>query len=450
MPTNLRRTRSGCALLGASLLALGPITAGCAASRSRENENQILRKAGLAPGEQAPGGGGRDAVTGVVARPQADEAPADIQVLVGPPRLEDTEIFIAEAVGEAEATPDSEPVEVSTRVAVGLAETGFVDAVVGQINGRPVFASGFLAPMDARLRADAARLSPNQWRQQAVATIRSAIIDRMQEELVLAEFQASLTPEAKQGLFAFVERMRQEIVAQNLGSESLAGRRIQESEGLTLNEKVNQQRDREIIRAQLNRAIGSRTYVSWREVELAYARDFDLYNPAMVARLRMIQVSGAENVQAVNEALEAGESFEEIAKRLSSFRADEGGLWTIEIEREGYEATRIFAPDELNEVAVGLEVGEISESFEWSGSTIWLTLEEIVTPPGLTLYDAQLVIFERLRNERYIEERQNYLVRLFGRASVTDVAEMTERLFLIAEERYLDVPSPAPVPNGGR
>ena len=43
---------------------------------------------------------------------------------------------------------------------------------------------------------------------------------------------------------------------------------------------------------------------------------------------------------------EAGESFEDIARRLSSFRADEGGLWTIEIEREGYAATRIFAPDE--------------------------------------------------------------------------------------------------------
>ena len=71
-----------------------------------------------------------------------------------------------------------------------------------------------------------------------------------------------------------------------------------------------------------------------------------------------------------------------------------------------------------------------------------------MTPPGLTLYEAQLQMFERLRSERFVEEQQNYLVRLFGRASVTDVAEMTERLFLIAEERYLDVPNPSSV--GGR
>lgn len=431
-----------------ALFLIGPTIAGCASSQSRENENQILRKAGLAPGEQAPGA--RETSNTVEVRAQADEAPADIQVLVGPPQRQDTVVYIEETIAEAEgeALPDSQPVAAPTRQAVGMAETGFVDAVVGQINGRPVFASAFLAPMDARLRADAARLSPNQWRQQAFATIRSAIIDRMQEELVLAEFQASLTPEAKQGLFAFVDRMRQEIVAQNLGSESLAGRRLQESEGLTLNEKVKQQRDREIIRAQLNRAIGDRTYVSWREVELAYARDYDMYNPAKVARLRMIQVSGDDKVLAVTEAIEAGESFEDIARRLSTFRPDEGGLWTIEIEREGYAATRIFAPDELNRVAVGLEVGEISESFQWADTTIWLTLEEIVQPPGMTLYDAQLVIFDRLRSERFVEERVEYLTRLLGRASVTDVAEMTERLFLIAEERYLDVPSATP--TGGR
>ncbi len=445
MLTNLRITRRGYALLGISLLTLGPALAGCAASRSRENENQILRKAGLAPGEQAPGS--RDPETGVVTRPQADEAPADIRVLVGPPQAQDAEIYAEGVVVEGEEYSETRPVAMPTRDAVGLAETGFVDAVVGQINGRPVYASGFLAPMDARLRADAARLTPNQWRQQTATTIRDAIVERMREELVLAEFQATLTPEGKQGLFAFVERMRQEIVAQNLGSESLAGRRIQESEGLTLNQKVNQQRDLEIIRAQLNRAIGDRTYVSWREVELAYARDYDLYNPTPVARLRMIQVSGEDKVVAVTEALAAGESFEDVAKSLSSFRAEEGGLWTIEVDREGYESTRIFAPDELNEVAVGLEVGEISESFEWSGSTIWLTLEEIVTPPGRTLYEAQLEIMDRLRGERYGEEQQRYLIRLFGRASVTDVAEMTERLFIIAEERYLDTPS-APAAGG--
>lgn len=429
-----------------AILLIAPTITGCAASRSRENENQILRKAGLAPGEQAPGA--RDPEMGVVARPQADEAPADIRVLIGPPRAQDEEIFVEEAVAEGEVLPDPPPVAVPTREAVGLAETGFVDAVVGQINGRPVYASGFLAPMDARLRAEAARLSPNQWRQQTATTIRDAIIERMREELVLAEFQATLTPEGKQGLFAFVERMRQEIVAQNLGSESLAGRRLQETEGLTLNQKVNQQRDLEIIRAQVNRAIGDRTYVSWREVELAYARDYDLYNPTPVARLRMIQVSGEDEVAAVTEALAAGESFEDIARSRSSFRAEEGGLWTIEVEREGYEATRIFAPDELNDVAVTLDVGEVSEPFEWSGSTIWLTLEEIVTPPGLTLYEAQLQIFDRLRGERYAEEQQKYLIRLFGRASVTDVAEMTERLFIIAEERYLDVPTATPL--GGR
>lgn len=432
-------------------LALAALAA-CSSSRSRANEDQILRSAGLAPGERAPGvsetsgRGERE----LASRPLIDEAPSDVRVLVGTPTpapvasdapAEASELSPTETTGQ---TADRSPVGegAAVRPASAPHDAGFVDAVVGQINGRPVYASEFFAPMDARLRADAARMAPNQWRQQTAQAIRAAVIERMREELILAEFQAQLTPEARQGLFAFVEQMRQRIVAENLGSESLADRRIGESEGLSLDEKVRQQRDREIIRSQLTRAIGDRMYVSWREVELAYERDFDQYNPPRVARLRMIQTRDEAAADAVRAALGAGEAFEDVARAHSAFRAEEGGLWTIELDREGYASTRIFAPEELNSVAVGLKPGEVSEPFEWSGSTVWLTLEAIEQPRGRSLYEAQLEILNRLREERFVEEQVDYFAKLFGRASVTDVEEMTRRLFAIAEARYLSPPEP--------
>lgn len=438
-------------VLGALASTVGVAIAGCASSQSRANEQQILRSAGLAPGERSPGGSGGDEAS-LAARPIVDESPADVQVLVGPPRSDASD----GATGENPAVDASvdaapAPLEVVDQapppMPASMADSGFVDAVVGQINGRPVFASEFFAPMDARLRAEASRLPPNQWRQMAVQTIGRAVVDRMNEELVLAEFQAQLTPETRQGLFAFVERMRQEIVAENLGSESLAGRRLQESEGLTLDEKVKQQRDREIIRAQLGRAIRDRVYVSWREVELAYERDFDLYNPAPIARLRMIQVSDPKKAEAVRAAIASGRAFEEIAREFSDFRAEEGGLWTIEVERGGYASTRIFAPDELNAVATTLEPGEISDEFEWSGSRVWLTLDAIETPPGKTLYEAQHEIYQRLQQQRVGEEELAYLERIRGRGSMTDVETMVLRLLEIAEERYLAGPQPG---DGGR
>lgn len=440
-------------VVAVSVPALLLAVAGCASSRSRANEEQILRSAGLSPGERAPGSTGSqtsaDTPEPIEARPLDAAAPADVRVLVG----------ATPASGQADPDAGERPAEVD-RAAIpldemselaaqrtALAETGFVDAVVGQINGRPVFASEFFAPMDARLRADAARLSPAQWREQTVLLIRDAVGERMREELILAEFQAQLTPETKQGLLAFVEQLRQDIVAQNLGSESLAGRRLEETEGLTLDEKVKQERDRQIILAQLRRAVADRVYVAWREVELAYEREYDLYNPAKVARVRMIQVDGEEEVAAVRAALADNVPFAEIAREHSGFRPEEGGLWTMEIAPEGYAKTRIFAPDALNDVAVSLEPGEISEPFEWSGSTVWLMLEAIEQPPGQSLYDVQLEILNRLKNARLAEEQSEYFYRLLGRASVTDFNEMVIRLFEIAESRYLDEPT---APSGGR
>jgi parvulin-like peptidyl-prolyl isomerase len=439
-----RGPRAAFVVVGGATMTV--LLSGCASSQSRANEQQILKSAGLAPGERSPGA--RDGEErSLAARPITDEAPADVQVLVGPPEgAAEASVGAPGVEGDPGAGFESAPapLEVVDRAPPpmprSLADSGFVDAVVGQINGRPVFASEFLAPMDARLRAEASRLPPNQWRQTAIQTIGRAVVDRMNEELVLAEFQAQLTPESRQGLFAFVERMRQEIVAENLGSESLAGRRLQESEGLTLDEKVKQQRDREIIRAQLGRAIRDRVYVSWREVELAYERDYDLYNPAPVARLRMIQASDPEKAASIREALAAGRPFEEIAREFSDFRAEEGGLWTIEVEREGYANTRIFAPEELNSVASALEPGEVSDEFEWSGSRVWLSLEAIETPPGKSLYEAQHEIYRRLQQQRVGEEELAYLERIRGRGSMTDVETMVFRLLEIAEERYISGP----------
>lgn len=453
-PTARRPALSALLAAASVASAWGAAAGGCASSRSRANEQQILRSAGLAPGERSPGAPGAPSASGgatiIAANDISDEAPADVRILVGPPR---PEAIDRDEPGQALEAPAPASLEVAAEappLPKSLADSGFVDAVVGQINGRPVFASEFFAPMDARLRADAARMSPGQWRQAAAQAIAYAVRDKMNEELVLAEFQAQLTPESRQGLFAFVERMRQEIVAENLGSESLARRRLEESEGLTLDEKVKQQRDKEIIRAQVRRAIGDRVYVSWREVELAYERDYDLYNPAPVARLRMIQVSDAEKADAVREALADGRPFEEVAREHSDFRADEGGLWTIEVDREGYENTRVFAPDELNEVAVGLKPGEVSEPFDWSGSTVWLKLDVIETPPGKSLYDAQLEILDRLQQQRVGEEEVAYLTRIRGRSSMTDLETMIVRLMEIAQERYLDQPEPGRAPSGGR
>lgn len=445
-------------------ITLAPL-GGCSGQRSRANEDRILKRAGLTPTERQPGTPAdqeraESQLQGV--RAAAPESIADVRILVGSPDMQtDPTPARTEPAPRRSATEDASPAvpgatdtptssAPSAPARAGGEPSGFVDSVVGQINGRPVYASEFFAPMDARLRSEAARLPPARWVEQTRQIVLNALRERMREELLLAEFQASLTREQRQGLLAFVGNLRQRLVAENLGSESLASSRLEEAEGLTLDQKIQQQRDTEIIRAQLTRAVGDRLYVSWREIELEYERNYDQYNPAPIARLRMIQVPAAntERVDAVREALASGTPFAEVASSSSDFRASEGGLWTIAVERGGYEATRIFAPDELNRVAVGLSPGQVSEPFAWANSTVWLHLEAIEQPPTRSLYDAQIEIHNRLRFQRWQEEEGEYYVRLFGRASVTDLDEMFSRLMEIAVQRYLQQPAPTPAPGG--
>jgi len=81
---------------------------------------------------------------------------------------------------------------------------------------------------------------------------------------------------------------------------------------------------------------------------------------------------------------------------------------------------------------------------------VWLKLDVIETPPGKSLYDAQLEILDRLQQQRVGEEEVAYLTRIRGRSSMTDLETMIVRLMEIAQERYLDQPEPGRAPSGGR
>src|SRR5690606_38316882 len=54
-----------------------------------------------------------------------------------------------------------------------------VDQLVGQINGRPVFANEFFASMDARLRQEATRLSNREWFAMAKKDIEAELWNRL-------------------------------------------------------------------------------------------------------------------------------------------------------------------------------------------------------------------------------------------------------------------------------
>ncbi|RMD62714.1 MAG: hypothetical protein D6824_06415 [Planctomycetota bacterium] len=313
---------------------------------------------------------------------------------------------------------------------------------MGQINGRPLFASEFFAPMDARLRAEAKRLPPQQWVQFARREISQALRTRVVNELLLAEARASLTPEQRKGLLAFIENFRETLVSQNQGSEEIAERALLEQEGATLDEKARELLDQELLRMQLRKALADQVQVSWREVEIEYERRKDEFQPPPTITLRMIRIPAddADRRRRVEEALARGESFEAVAKRESAWNPEGGGLYprdgALQLDAPSLAQADIFGPAPLNEAARSLSPGSWTGPIAFNNALHWLYLEKI-EQPSTPLFEAQLQLYNELRNRRLQEAEQRYLEDLINRGSLTDLARMERRLLAFAIERYL-------------
>jgi len=316
-----------------------------------------------------------------------------------------------------------------------------LDSKVGQINGQPIIASKFLEPLDGRLRALAKETSGNEarWREEAARVIFRALQTEILDQLLLAEAYAAMTPEVREiGLRAFMTQIREDLVRQNEGSRELANERLQEREGVTIEQKSKEALHQEMIRHELRRKIEPRVHVSTREQREYYERHFAEYNPPGTARLRLIRVAASDEAgqEQVRRALAEGTPFAEVAKlEANLFRRDVGGEHTVQVPGL-YEEAKIFGIPELNDAALALEPGETIGPIQVQGTVAWVHLEGIDRPPGVSFYDAQLEINRLLLDEKSAAERDRYFRKLLAEGSYSDLVQTTERLLAIATERY--------------
>lgn len=322
-----------------------------------------------------------------------------------------------------------------------------IDALVGQISGRPLFASDFFAPMDARMQAEADRVDRREFLQNLREQVVEALRDVIRDELLLAEFEASLSPQQRQGIAFFVEGIRDNLIRQSGGSTELANQSLLSEEGLTLDEKVEAESRQQLVRQMVGRLLRNRAWIPWRDVRRDYLRNLDEFRPAPTARLRVIMTpaTDAQLLASVAQELAAGEPFAEVAERHSVFRPEQGGLYETALAPEGYASTQFFADDTLNQNAVTLSQGDIVGPFDWADRRVWMTLERL-TADGVSLYESQETILARLRQQRLAEVQGEFFLKLQRRGSLSDIDVMEAELFRLGAERYL-ISGKAPAPS---
>ncbi|MBY0262012.1 MAG: hypothetical protein K2Q20_06690 [Phycisphaerales bacterium] len=337
-------------------------------------------------------------------------------------------------------------------------ESVLVESLVGQINGRPVYASEILEPLDGRLRqAGIQSKTLAVWRRESAQAIVQQLRTTIEDELVLAEARRSLTPEQKQGLFRFLGQIQQNLISGQRGSEIAADESLRESTGQGLRERAQSELDRALIVKELRERVGSRIVVSWRDIQQAYENDFDKFNPPAVALVRLISVENRNPsaIEKVKADLGSGTPFIEVAKSdANGYLRSEGGK--LERKFSGSYAEGEFSPiPELNAAIRGLNVGQMAGPIVFNPRPVdpekkdtapapdpatfrtgWVYLERIDRPDGVSLYDAQLDINSALTNVRTNEEVSRYIDGLRKRGNISRVEVMAERLMTIATDRY--------------
>ena len=317
----------------ASLAATFAI-AGCGGGPTRPAGRPIgLEAFVLAPADAGEPGGGSIAAAGEPDAPDAPEAPEAPDSAAsgggdgdGPrgPILGAAGIDAPRLVGRE---PDAAPPSPDPSAAAGdsrslrAGDAFVVDALVGQINGRPIFAGTFFEPIGDQLRAlgrDAANRT--EFATAALPVIRLSLRRRVDEALYLAEAEAALTPEEQQGLRFWLREIQDVTVARRGGSRAEADRRLRETENRSLEEEVEFRRNAGLQSKLIRDRILPRVIVSKYDIEREYQRRFDELNPPPSTLVQRLILRGEDEaaVAEVSERLDRGDSILEVAADLAA------------------------------------------------------------------------------------------------------------------------------------
>ncbi len=311
-----------------------------------------------------------------------------------------------------------------------------VDSMVGEVNGKPIFADAFFEPIEDRLLGTADEYDGPQRDAMIRGIVNSWLREVVLDALLLGEAEASLSTQEKMGLFAFIDAIQAEEIRLGGGTRSGAEDRRRET-GEDLDQYLGRQKDLVLLQQIQMRKIDPRVIVSWRDIEREYQRRYDEFNPeatVTLARIRLRTEPQAELIEDIKQRLAGGEPFAEVAEDLGF---EDGGVWqTFVIGKGGISDLNVN--EEMKVALEGLEEGDTSPPFTLGSVTVWLNVASLNRPRTYTIYDpmVQRVLKNAIRARRGQEEWNRYIESLLERGIYNELDEMSERLYEIAIDRY--------------
>ena len=338
--------------------------------------------------------------------------------------------------------PDGTPVVIKdgtkTTNALPVGQKWPVDALIGQINGKPLYADDFLKSREDRIRRTVAEPDRKQAYAELLRLLDEAFDQFVNNELVISEAEGAIPDEAKEGLLSWMRDLQEKEIANRGGTRSEAQRSIEEEfPGTTIEEFMKRQKNEILASDLMRRRIRPRTIVSWRDIERLYTKNYDTYNPPPTLRVGRVAVlkTDAAKIEQVKALFASGKPFTEVAKEL---KVPNDGMWReIKLTGGGIDAV----PDLVDDMKARLKTlkeGVVDGPVEQRSQVSWMTLLPSTQEPPRSIFDQklQLQLRRQLENQRYGMEQYRYLQSIRTRWISEDLDQMKKRLIQFALERY--------------
>ena len=202
-----------------------------------------------------------------------------------------------------------------------------IESLVGQINGRPVYAEEFLLPLEDRIL----RIVAESPLAEAVRSVDALVMQRFREfvdsELIIAEAESKLDSQQQQGVLAWLKSVQEDTIADRGGTRDTASASIEEEFGVSFDEFMLERRSLALASDLLRKRVQPRAIVSWRDIEQAYRRNYATFNPSPTLQIGRIRFSTKRETEKVEQAKALIAGGADFAAVCAAMDIPDGGAW---------------------------------------------------------------------------------------------------------------------------
>jgi len=314
-----------------------------------------------------------------------------------------------------------------------------VNAMLGLVDGQPLYASDVLDPIGRVLEDKGSTLPRNEFLRFAVPLIDERLKQVVLTELILSDAERDLGEQQQAVLRHMVAEKRAEFVrVKGEGSELLANQRIiEDTKGVyDLEGLVEEYRRATVIHSYRSKHIMPEIIVSRRMIEQYYERRPDEFNKPEQRVVRWIRADKADAPK-VQALLDEGKPFAEVASmQINRNNPENGGLFGETGVTQGDEVFPEILED-LNKQLPQLSEGEYSKPVEVRNFVCWVFVEKYEPAKTISLFDAQDAIAATLREKAFTERMTDYRSELLESGRFDDLEQMRNTLIEVAVGRYV-------------